>query len=66
MASVCISIENDTALTRFHEALNRAGSVAGDMIQVKTKIERGEVFKVVMSDCPGAIAVFRAFGKRRG
>ena len=64
MASVCISIENDTALTRFHHALNRAGSVAGDMIQVKTKIDHGKVFKVIRSDCPGALAVFRLFGKQ--
>lgn len=66
MASVCISIENDAALTRFRHALSRAGSVAGDMIEVKTKVDNGRVVKVIRSDCPGALAVFRSFGRPRG
>ena len=41
MASFRISIENDTALSRFRHALNRAGMVAGDMIEVKTKSNMG-------------------------
>lgn len=53
MASVCISIENETALTRFRHALSRAGSVAGDMIEVKTTVDHGRVVKVITSDCPG-------------
>lgn len=64
MASVCISIENETALTRFRHALSRAGSVAGDMIEVKTTVDHGRVVKVIRSDCPGALAVFRSFGKQ--
>lgn len=66
MASVCISIENETALTRFRHALNRAGSVAGEMIEVKTKVNNGRVVKVITSDCPGALAVFRSFARPRG
>lgn len=66
MASFCISIESDTALSRFRHALNRAGMVAGDMIEVKTKVESGRVFKVIKCDCPSAIAVFRTLGKHRG
>ena len=63
MASVCISIESDTVLTRFHRALNQAGSVASDMIEVKTQIDDGRVLKVVRTECPWAIAVFRSIGK---
>lgn len=62
MASVCISIESDTVLTRFHRALNQAGSVASDMIEVKTKIDEGCVLKIVRTECPWAIAVFRSIG----
>lgn len=61
MACVCISIENDTVLNRFHWALNQAGAVASDMIEVKTQILEGAVLKTVRSDCPWAIAVFRSF-----
>ncbi|MHA7900312.1 MAG: hypothetical protein ACX94B_10635 [Henriciella sp.] len=60
MACVCISIENDTVLSRFHRALNQAGAVASDMIEVKTQILEGAVLKTVRSDCPWAIAVFRS------
>lgn len=60
MASVYIAIENDTVLTRFHRALNQAGSVASDMIEVKTQIIEGAVLKVVRTECPWAIAVFRS------
>lgn len=60
MASVCISIANDTVLTRFHRALNEAGTVASDMIEVKTQIMDGTVLKVVRTECPWAIAVFRS------
>ena len=62
MASVCISIESETVLTRFHRALNRAGSVASDMIEVKTMIDDGCVLKIVRTECPWAIAVFRSIG----
>ncbi|MEO1662749.1 MAG: hypothetical protein AAFR51_17310 [Pseudomonadota bacterium] len=60
MASVCISIANDTVLTRFQRALNEAGTVASDMIEVKTQIMDGTVLKVVRTECPWAIAVFRS------
>ena len=60
MASVHITIENDTALSRFHRALHRAGFISSDMIQVKTKIINGAVNKVVRTECPWAIAVFRS------
>ncbi|GAB5454677.1 MAG: hypothetical protein Hens2KO_09060 [Henriciella sp.] len=63
MASVCITIESDTVLTRFHRALNQAGTVASDMIEVKTKIYDGCVLKVVRTECPWAIAVFRSIAK---
>ena len=62
MASVCISIESDVVLTRFHRALNQAGSVASDMIEVKTIIDDGRVLKIVHTECPWAIAVFRSIG----
>ena len=61
MASVCVSIENDIGLGRFHRALNEAGRVASDMIEVKTKIEGSRVLKVIRTECPWAIAVFRSF-----
>ena len=60
MASVCVSIENDLGLGRFHQALNEAGCIASDMIEVKTKIEGCSVFKVIRTECPLAIAVFRS------
>ena len=60
MACVFISIENETILGHFHSALNRAGSVASDMIEVKTQILDGALTKVIRTDCPSAIAVFRA------
>ncbi|NQY14698.1 MAG: hypothetical protein HRT81_12650 [Henriciella sp.] len=60
MASVCISIENDITLSRFHRTLSRAAIVASDMIEVKTKIMDGAVLKLVQTDCPWAIAVFRS------
>ena len=62
MACVFISIENETVLGRFHKALNRAGSVASDMIEVKTQISDGAVMKVVRTECPWAISVFRSLG----
>lgn len=63
MASVCISIDSETVLSRFHRALNHAGSVASDMIEVKTVIDDGCVHKVIRTECPWAIAVFRSIGK---
>ena len=66
MACVCISIESETVLGRFHRALNRAGTVASDMIEVRTKILDGAVMKVVRTDCPWAIAVFRSIGAMEG
>lgn len=66
MATVCISIDNDTVLTRFHRAMNRAGSMASDMILVKTLIDRGTVIKIVRTDCPWAIAVFRSLDSAEG
>ena len=60
MASVCISIESDIVLQRFHRALNQAGTVASDMIEVRTKIYDGVVLKVIRTECPWAIAVFRS------
>ena len=66
MARVCILIESDIVLTRFHRALNQAGSIASDMIEVKTKITDGCVLKIVHTECPWAIAVFRAIGANGG
>lgn len=66
MACVRISIENDTVLKRFHRALNQASSLASDMIEVKTKITDGCVLKVVRTECPWAIAVFRSIGSNGG
>ena len=66
MAFVCISTESEMVLGRFHRALNRAGTVASDMIEVRTKILDGEVMKVVRTDCPWAIAVFRSIGAMEG
>ena len=63
MASVCISIENDIALTQFHRALNQAGSVASEMIEVRTQICDDGIVKVVRTECPWAIAVFRSIGE---
>lgn len=62
MARVCISIESETVLGRFHKALNRAGTVASDMIEVRTQVMDGIVLKVVRTECPWAIAVFRSIG----
>jgi hypothetical protein len=66
MACFCISIESETFHGRFHRALNRAGTVASDMIEVRTKILDGAVMKVVRTDCPWAIAVFRSIGATEG
>lgn len=66
MACVCISIESETVRGRFHRALNRAGTVASDMIEVRTRILDGAVMKVVRTDCPWAIAVFRSIGAMEG
>ena len=66
MACVCISIESETVLGRFHRALNRAGTVASDMIEVRTEISNSGVMKVVRTDCPWAIAVFRSIGVMEG
>jgi len=66
MASVQISIDDEIVLGRFHRTLNRAGSVSNDMIQVKTKIIDGVTLKVVRTDCPWAISVFRSFNKMDG
>lgn len=63
MASVCISIENNTAMTQFHRALNQAGSVASEMIEVKTQIGENGIVKIVKTECPWAIAVFRSIGQ---
>lgn len=60
MASVHISIDNETVQGRFHRALNEAGSVSSEMIEVKTKIVDGVPLKVVRTDCPWAISVFRS------
>lgn len=60
MASVYISIETDTVLNRFHRAMAQAGTIASDMIQVKTEITDGTVIKVIRTECPWAIAVFRS------
>jgi hypothetical protein len=62
MARVCISIESETVLGRFHKALNRARTVASDMIEVRTQVMDGIVLKVVRTECPWAIAVFRSIG----
>lgn len=59
MARICISIENDSVLTRFDQALTRAGAVACDMILVKTKIEQGCLLKVVRTKCQSAISEFQ-------
>ena len=60
MARVYISIENSRVLRRFHRALTQAGIRASDMIEVKTRITDGAVLKVVRTECPWAIAVFRS------
>ena len=60
MASVYISIETDTVLNRFHRSMAQASSIASDMIQVKTEIIDGAVIKVIRTECPWAIAVFRS------
>ncbi len=60
MASVCVSIENDLGLGRFHQALNEAGCIASDMIEVKTQIDGSNVLKIIRTECPWAIAVFRS------
>ena len=66
MASVHIFIENESVLGCFHRALNRAGSVSSDMIEVKTKIIDGTVLKVVRTECPWAISVFRSLSRMDG
>ena len=66
MASVHISIDNETGLSRFRRALNRAGSVSNDMIEVKTKIIDGVVLKVVRTNCPCAVSVFRSLSGMDG
>lgn len=60
MATLCIAIENDNVLTRFHRAMNRAGSVSSDMIRVKTLIEDNTIIKVIRTECPWAIAVLQS------
>ena len=60
MATLCIAIENDNVLTRFHRAMNRAGSVSSDMIRVKTLIQENTIIKVVRTECPWAIAVLQS------
>lgn len=60
MASVCISIQDEAILKRFHRALDHAGTVASDMIEVKTKIEHGLALKLIRTECPWAISVFRS------
>ena len=60
MASVHISIDSETVLSRFHRALNKAGTISSDMIEVGTKIIDGAVLKVVRTECPWAISVFRS------
>ena len=60
MASVQISIVNAAVLSRFHSSLDEAGAVASDMIQVKTKVSNGTLTKVVRTECPWAISVFRS------
>ena len=59
MATVCIKIENDTVLKRFYRMMNHAAGVSSSMVRVKTQIDRGMVVKVVRTECPWAIAVFR-------
>jgi len=59
MATVCIKIENDTVLKRFNRVINQAAGVSSNMVRVKTQIDRGMVVKVVRTECPRAIAVFR-------
>jgi hypothetical protein len=61
MACVYISIAGDGASDRFQDVLNRAGFVASDMIEVRTRIRDGVIEKIVRSDCPWVISVFRSF-----
>lgn len=63
MANVFITIEDETVLSKFHRALTQAGSIGSDMIQVRTKIEDGIILKIVRTECPWAIAVFREITK---
>ncbi len=60
MASVYLSIQTDTVLNRFHRAMAQASAIASDMIQVKTEITDGTMVKVIRTECPWAIAVFRS------
>ena len=60
MASVYISIETDTVLNRFHRAMTQACSIASDMIEVKTAITDDAVIKIIRTECPWAIAIFRS------
>lgn len=60
MASVQISIADDAVLNRFYSTLDQAGAIASDMIEVKTKISNGTLLKVVRTECPWAISVFRS------
>lgn len=60
MATLCIAIENDSVWTRFHPAMNRAGSVSSDMIRVKTLIQENTIIKVVRTECPWAIAALQS------
>ncbi len=60
MATVCNKIDNDTVLMRFYRVMNQAAAISSSMVRVKTQIDRGMVFKVVRTDCPWAIAVFRS------
>lgn len=61
MACVHIFIEDDSVRDRFQQTLDYAGTIASDMIAVKTKILDGDVLKVVRSECPWVIAMFRSF-----
>ncbi len=66
MASVYISIDDETTQGKFHRALNQAVSVSNDMIEVKTTIVDGAVLKVVRTGCPWAISVFRSLNVMDG
>jgi len=63
MANITFPIKSEKGLSRFHTALNLAGSVAEEMVSVKTKILHNQVVKVVDTECPQAMAIFRSFAK---
>lgn len=57
MVSLCIPIENDKAAAMFRETLQKASSVARDMLIVQTSIRQGTTIKTIQTKCPRALAM---------